>query len=175
MLMPSPLRGGLCVDRRDSQFEEAPDREIVDCECRPSAWGTAEQQLRDMAAIVHRRRQRRKGDELAGVLRDFGWIGEFGLAPNNGARVDQGYEKFRDLRRLTRDILNVDLGRVHARPGACGTAAVRLRLSAAKDLHAVHEELGLRREVVAASNFDSTMVCGRRSTRRTYARLDAIL
>jgi hypothetical protein len=42
-------------------------------------------------------------------------------------------------------VRNVDLGRVHARPGACGTAAVRLGLSAAHDLHAVHEELGLRR------------------------------
>jgi hypothetical protein len=30
------------------------------------------------------------------------------------------------------------------RPGACGTAAVRLGLSAAHDLHTVHEELGLR-------------------------------
>jgi len=140
-----PAQSGRCVDRRDGQFEEAPDREIADRERRFSAWGATEQQLRDVAAIVHCRRQRWKGDELAGVLRDFGWIGEFGLAPNNRARVDQGYEEFRDLRRLTGDILNVDLGRVHARPGACGTAAVRLGLSAAHDLHAVHEELGLRR------------------------------
>src|SRR5436853_6043990 len=82
---------------------------------------------------------------LAGALRNLGWVGEIGLAPDNGARVDQGYEEFRDLRRQAGEILNVDLGCVHARPGACGTAAVRLGLSAAHDLHAVHEELGLRR------------------------------
>jgi hypothetical protein len=69
----------------------------------------AERQLRDVATIVHRSRQRWKRDELAGVLRDLGWIGEFGLAPDNGARVDQRYEEFRDLRRLTSEILNVDV------------------------------------------------------------------
>src|SRR4051812_29162287 len=51
-----PAQGGRCVDRRDGQFEEAPDREIADRERRLSGWGAAEQQLRDVAAIVHCRR-----------------------------------------------------------------------------------------------------------------------
>jgi hypothetical protein len=34
-----PAQGGRCVDRRDGQFEEAPDREIADRERRLSAWG----------------------------------------------------------------------------------------------------------------------------------------
>src|SRR5262249_61891153 len=140
-----PAQGVRGVDRRDGQVEEAPDRQVADGEPGLSARGPAEQQLRDAAAIVHRRPQRWKRDELAGALRNLGWVGEIGLAPDNGARVDQGYEEFRDLRRQAGEILNVDLGRVHARPGACGTAAVRLGLSAAHDLHAVHEELGLRR------------------------------
>jgi len=109
-----------------------------------AAGGAAQQQLRDAAAIVHRRRQRRKRDDLASVLGNLGRIGEFGLAPDNGARVDQRYEEFRDQRRPSGDILNVDLGRVHARSGARDTAAIRPGLSAAYDLHAVNEELGLR-------------------------------
>jgi hypothetical protein len=65
--------------------------------------------------------------------------------PNNGARVDERKEALHNARGLDTDILNVDLGRVHAGPGACDTATVCLGLFTAHDLHAVHEDLGLGR------------------------------
>jgi hypothetical protein len=43
------------------------------------------------------------------------------------------------------EILNVDLGRVHARPGAGDTTTVCLGLLTAHDLHAVPEDLDLSR------------------------------
>ena len=42
-------------------------------------------------------------------------------------------------------IVNVDLGRVRARPGACDTTTVCLGLFTAHDLHAVREDLGFSR------------------------------
>src|SRR6185436_1740885 len=88
-----PAQGVCRVDRGDGQVGEAPDRQVADGEPGLSAWGAAEQQLRDAAAIVHCRRQRRKRDELAGALRNLGRVGEVGLAADDGACVDQGYEE----------------------------------------------------------------------------------
>src|SRR5262249_22474967 len=72
-------------------------------------------------------------------------VGDLGLTRNNGARVDQGYDELHNRRGLEIEILNVDLGRVHARPGACDTTTVCLGLFTAHDLHAVREDLGFSR------------------------------
>jgi hypothetical protein len=68
-----------------------------------------------------------------------------GLTRNNSARVDQGYDELHNRRGHEIEILNIDLGRVHARPGACDTTTICLGLFTADDLHAVREELGLSR------------------------------
>ena len=67
-------------------------------------------------------------------------VGDVGLTRNNGARVDQGLDELHNRRPHEIEILNVDLGRVHTRPGACDTTTVCLGLSTAHDLHAVREE-----------------------------------
>ena len=104
-------------------------------------------QLPDAATIVHRRPNGGmvEGDGIDELIERGAWSGEGWLTPNNGAQVDERKEELENLRGRESEILNVDLGRIHARPRAGGTAAVALGLSTAHDLHAVHEDLGWRR------------------------------
>jgi hypothetical protein len=54
---------------------------------------------------------------------------------------DQWCDELHDRRGFEIEILNVNLGRMHTRPGARGTTTVCVSLLTAHDLHAVRENI----------------------------------
>ena len=75
-----------------------------------------------------------------GRPRRVGGVGDIGFARHDRPRVDQGQDELQNRRGHEIEILNVDLGRVHARPDACAATTACVGLLAAHDLGAVGEE-----------------------------------
>jgi hypothetical protein len=88
MLTPSPLSGLAVVDCGDGELDHAHDREDGDGYRRLSARRRAQQHLCDSATIVHRRRERGKFDGVYLTFKRSG-VGDIGLTPDDGPRVDQ--------------------------------------------------------------------------------------
>jgi hypothetical protein len=141
MLTPSPAQRIRRVDRGDGHPDQAQDRQEGDGE-RGLSPRVAQKQLPNAATIVHRGPPRGKSNGLLNRASGNGkGIVNFGLTRNNCARVDQGHDELHDRCRLEIEVLNVDLGRVHARPSARDTTTVCVGLSTADDLHAVREDI----------------------------------
>src|SRR5262249_15769771 len=66
------------------------------------------------------------------------------FSTDHRARGDQWHEELRHGDLLTVEVVDVHLGRVHTRPGACDAAAVSVTLLPADDLDAVQEDRPFR-------------------------------
>ena len=96
--------------------------------------------LPDAATIVHRRRQRGKYDGLDLAWRNRMGSVTLGSRATTAPKLIKGWTNFKTWRGFEIEILNIDLGCVQARSGACDTTTVCLGLFAAHNLHAVREE-----------------------------------